>query len=932
MCINNSPLGSIRELNNNKVLNLIDTKGITPAEALKLYTGKGKLHGLNFNQFGSFHEYTSAKKEIENGQFFTPDYIVERITKLINPIGEVLDPTAGAGIFCKYLNEENFTGVEIDPTAAKVAKYCFPAANIERGNIQFWDNRQKKFDYILTNPPFNLKWGKVTSQSFILRQSLGLLKKYGIFAAVVPVTWLQDEMYFKKDIEFINHNFNWLGQIELGKDTFKTEYNIEFKTKVVLFQHCEGQKHSATFQTWEEMQTIVKDAQKERRSNLIAVAQSEERENDYSFTDSLRDPKKGYDFQVRKLIYEIKSHQGEKELLKASDLLQRFKDQVQPSNVDHNKWIKTALTTGKVLYRLRVIAGFNRKKRTKKTFRPPNQMQIKPFSELQPTEEIKEYVKTFTFKNSIGKFSLNEIQQKDVSKLISKKYAALNSEQGTGKTAMSFAVCEYRETKLNIILAPALAINTTWKDHLTLNEKSFKIIKREKDIDFKVDYWLFSYSSLSIRERLPKILKKQLRRISNNVQLVCDESDELSNRSSKRYKATRTAFKNCRYKLLTTGTMTRNNVSELYPQLELLYNNSSDLLDHCSMVYTEEKAKTGESTILSKENENEGKTFNGYHGFEQFKRCFSPTKSTVLGIKKHTQDVYNYEQLTKIINYTSIIRTFKEVAGDKYQIKHLTIEPSFEEKTLQETVLKEFQQIVYKYYNNTGNTRKESALRIIRQLQLLIKSCSIPQTFEHYTGKGCTKLSRIMKLVREKNEKTLIGCTTIKAAQIYRDAAKKAFDRPVYLITGATSFKRRKKILEEFEETTNGIVICTQQSLKSSINIPSCNLVICESIQWNLPKMSQFYFRCIRFNSKENTTIYFVTYSNTIEDNLLGLLMTKEKINKSIKLESNSIEEVFNEFDIDLSTFDNMMCKTYEKDKDGNKRVNISWGKQEIIN
>ncbi len=67
--------------------------------------------------------------------------------------------------------------------------------------------------------------------------------------------------------------------------------------------------------------------------------------------------------------------------------------------------------------------------------------------------------------------------------------------------------------------------------------------------------------------------------------LALDESDEISNPHSKRAKSTLSCFRRCRAKLLTTGTSTRNNISEFAPQLELLYNNSINMISWCREVY-----------------------------------------------------------------------------------------------------------------------------------------------------------------------------------------------------------------------------------------------------------------------------------------------------------------------------------------------------------
>ena len=118
------------------------------------------------------------------------------------------------------------------------------------------------------------------------------------------------------------------------------------------------------------------------------------------------------------------------------------------------------------------------------------------------------------------------------------------------------------------------------------------------------------------------------------------------------------------------------------------------------------------------------------------------------------------------------------------------------------------------------------------------------------------------------------------------------------------------------------MLICTQQSLSSSANIPKCKNVIIESLQWNIPKISQFYGRFIRFNTKELVNVYFVNYIETIEQNILLLLMNKEKINNYIKTQDvETNEEVFKKFDLDSSIFNYIIEKVKE---DGKTRLRVA--------
>jgi hypothetical protein len=220
-------------------------------------------------------------------------------------------------------------------------------------------------------------------------------------------------------------------------------------------------------------------------------------------------------------------------------------------------------------------------------------------------------------------------------------------------------------------------------------------------------------------------------------------------------------------------------------------------------------------------------------------------------------------------------------------------------------------------------------LRIIRQIKLLIKSCSTPNAFDEYFGDTRpSKLRHIAGMVGGLSGKVAIGCTTLDTLEMYRRHIAREFpDRQVFVIKGDVAFKQRDKIIKEFERTINGILICTQQSLKSSANIPTCNEVILESLQWNIPKMEQFYFRFIRLDSKERKNVHFVSYLDSIEQNLMALVLTKERLNEFIKSgEVKDESDIFAEFDISMSVIESLLVKTLDE----KGRVYVTWGSQRI--
>lgn len=74
-----------RKALNEKILCLIadgrpEDYGITREDIYNAYTGNGGLHGLERGDYENYHQFSEAKKEVENGQFFTPPRLCEFVT------------------------------------------------------------------------------------------------------------------------------------------------------------------------------------------------------------------------------------------------------------------------------------------------------------------------------------------------------------------------------------------------------------------------------------------------------------------------------------------------------------------------------------------------------------------------------------------------------------------------------------------------------------------------------------------------------------------------------------------------------------------------------------------------------------------------------------------------------------------------------------
>lgn len=144
---------------------------------------KLKDHGSSKDILGRTYEYAIAQfASLEGrnaGEFYTPTSIVKTIVEILEPYqGRVYDPCCGAGgMFiqsAKFVkshqgraNDLSIYGQESNPNTWKLAQMNLAIHGLE-GDLgegaadTFFDDRHKnmKADFIIANPPFNLKdWG-----------------------------------------------------------------------------------------------------------------------------------------------------------------------------------------------------------------------------------------------------------------------------------------------------------------------------------------------------------------------------------------------------------------------------------------------------------------------------------------------------------------------------------------------------------------------------------------------------------------------------------------------------------------------------------------------------------------------------------------------------------------------------------------------------
>jgi SAM-dependent methyltransferase len=671
-------------------------KDITNTEIYNSYTGIGGLHGLDINDFSSYHEYSEAKKSFELGQFFTPHGLCEQMVNLVSPQANetVLDMCCGMGNFFNHLpNLFNAYGFDIDENAVKVARRLYPDANIEINDMRVYDPGMT-FDIIFGNPPFNLDIEGIKSQHFFSHKAYWLLNPGGLIVLVMPMSYLASESADRTYISMIDRDFSFIGQTQLDPNTFSSLGVQNFETKALAFMRKTDTMNAASycpdhFVSWDELRQKIDDIKAEkkklrlkllREKNMMSEGALESRLKNYKASRekdiegkkksveqkdiqlntlfksmSVHEGARSFEATLEKYLFELKTHKHlQSQYPKAVAYVAKFRSQKPPMNATQEQithWEKyIRISPTQVLDKLRRIIKRQNIKPEKKYRLVRTQYGYKlknynhPFAERNtdkyvslidlvahdiPLPEPKKmtsklqkeyaqarkviagkkremllecadwkdmkhdagldkYIDSLTFvgmKNTECKFS--GLQKEDMGLAYQKRYSLLNWQQGSGKTAVLYHFGKYQlaryRVKNIVIVAPSIAVHMTWEVFLQYNKEDYILVSRPEQLD-NIPQGKFIIISVSMLGKIDSALRLFMKKKSQKVCLLFDESDELTNDQALRTKRTLKCFRKAKYKMLGTGTTTRNYISELYSQFQLMYNSSLNFICYVSLI------------------------------------------------------------------------------------------------------------------------------------------------------------------------------------------------------------------------------------------------------------------------------------------------------------------------------------------------------------
>ncbi len=737
----------------------------------------------------------------------------------------------------------------------------------------------------------------------------------------------------------------------------------------------------------------VQEAAQETHHKLIEIPQSLFQNNSAKVLLELareHASSKVFQYEVQKLLYQIQVHPRTKEKYpRCCEYVHTFYTQQKPDDTPQEEWDRKKLTEKKVLAYLKRVIGqqnkppeqdmirfvlrdgcFVNKGYSAKTRRQVKELgstpipvyqavldndpasypghekllrrkrkeyetQDMPFSEMQEDPQIGTWIDELKIWDSLNEEYIvpNAIQRHDINLVLQKRYTLLQWEQGSGKTLAAIITGLYRMKKQHIhstwVVSSAISIRNNWDDVLNIYGIPYVFVEKLSDLD-RIKPGDFVIMTLNKVSAIKKQIARKMRRLNQKVQFILDESDEISNEDSLRCKSVLSCFRRCWAKLLTTGTSTRNNISEFAPQLELLYNNSINMLSMNAYIYKHDEDDK-DAPLRTRENPYYGRPIPAYKkGYSLFSASHLPEKITVFGIGQRTQDIYNADVLDAILAKTVITRTFEEVTGKEIrQIHQVPLEFAPEELEVYQKGIDHFYEMRANYFKSTGNYRKDAGLRLVQQIMLLLRISAAPDTLVEYTGDTPVKILTAVEMAAcWENECVAIGVRHKVVLDSYAKAIREYLpDRPLFVVTGSTtSFARRRKLHDELKNSGNGILLCTQQSLPSSVNFEFVNKIIIPELHYNNSGMSQFYMRFIRYTSTEMKDIFFLTYAGSIESNQMQMVLSKEKLNLFMKGQNTDLDGIYEKFGVSYDLLSILMYR--EQDEDG--KFHIRWGQQKI--
>ena len=492
---------------------------------------------------------------------------------------------------------------------------------------------------------------------------------------------------------------------------------------------------------------------------------------------------------------------------------------------------------------------------------------LKPI--LMPSIDF-ELPKDIHFPNQLFNYQIEGIKF-----LISKEFALLADQMGTGKTVMSTTAMRILflqgKIKKSVVVVPSNLISV-WEDHLqkwspellyiTLNgnKNSRKLFYNKES-----HVYLVSYDTL---KNDYKHSKEVIKEFSKNLDLIIlDEAHNIKNPDALKTKAVKFLARNAKIRWALSGTPLQNNLKEILSLYEFLN--------------------------------------------PQFEKRTNLTE----------------EEARELIKPIMLRRLKKDVLKDLPEKLPPEIE-KFELSPLQQAEYdyilgKESERLqeIYQRFRQEKNFKFIMKQNIIQSIQKLRQICNFPSK-----GIDSPKMERLREMVIEliKNGEKVIIFTNFISAGVEKIVKNLSFYiNPDYIVTyhGKMTNEEKKEAVKQFRQNDKKYVfIGTIGSAGEGLTLVESSYAIFFDLHWNPAKMWQAEDRIHRIGQKNKVNIYHYIMKNTVEEKILQKLEEKRKMIENVidGIEREEDEVISLE---DLMDFVGLNVSKEEKDALQNKNT-----------
>lgn len=461
---------------------------------------------------------------------------------------------------------------------------------------------------------------------------------------------------------------------------------------------------------------------------------------------------------------------------------------------------------------------------------------------------------------------LMEHQKKIVEFARGKQYVGVFSDYGTGKTLSALAMVEDQKAKCVLVVAPKLAIETTWVDEIkkhtdfrycvlvgTASKKKFLL---ETGIEKAIGRYASGIPVIFlINYEGVKPIWRELYGVGFDM-MFCDESTKIKSYNTERTKAAVEVGKTAKFRCILTGFPVTENLAELYSQVKFL-----DQGEHFGNSYfaflNRYFTRVGPKIVIKKKSIN--RILDIIKPF-----CIRVTNAN-LGLPPKIYKKIAIEQTDEQRTLlTKLEETFRADIGNvKIDTQYLftIISKSLQicDGFIQDIEKDEDGKVVESFLETIPTNKDEILLELLEEIDVKKNKVVIWAAF-------LFSVKKIVKLVEKMGHKVL--CLTGEAEDT-------------------------NKIVKMFQKTKDhNVLVCTQKKAAESVTLTEARYAIYYSNTWSNDARLNSEARIRRKGSEKHGSIVYIDLvtKKSIEDKVYVCLRQKKDLISELKKEFRTLK------------------------------------------